>query len=283
MARRLMLWVALVAVLIGCDRRVANADVALSPRAFRELYIARVQATLPGTRFKRLDDEAVEVTLPGGAGDRVSLRMAYIEYLRSPEHVDSVIDRLIATLTQDEAQLDPKPERLVVVLRTRDGQVDLGSSELRGLISRPFAGDLVQILAIDSPASIQYADKGTLLALSMNEDEAWARALANLPARIGRLEVEPMAEAKQLTATGSESGLAASALLLPGACTSAANGKLVLMLARHFFVQPTSDDERTIADFWRFARYEATNPDAYSRTVIACRDGRWATVEPPIG
>jgi hypothetical protein len=55
------------------------------------------------------------------------------------------------------------------------------------------------------------------------------------------------------------------------------------MLARHFFVQPTSEDEQTIADFWRFARYEATNPDAYSRTVIACRDGRWATVEPPTG
>lgn len=221
--------------------------------------------------------------MPGKKRERDSLRMGYIEYLRTPDHLDYVIDRMIATLKQDEAELAPRPERLVVILRTKDTQVELGPSKPVGVISRPFAGDLVQILAIDSPAAIQYAGKETLQALGMSEDQAWDRGLANLPERMGRLEVEPMEQIRQLTATSSESGLATSALLLPAACALGTNGKLVLILARHFFVQPRTEDERTIAGFWRLARFELTNPEAYSRTVIACRDGRWAAVEPPTG
>lgn len=283
MSRTLVLCAVLAAALIGCSPRAASAEGELSPRAFRELYITRVQAALPGTRFRRLDDETVEITLPGKEAGRASMRMAYVEYLRSPDQLDDVIDRAIATLRQDEAELDPKPERLVVILRTMDTDTQLGTSRPRKLITRPFAGDLVQFLAIDSPAAIQYADNETLQVLNMSEDAAWARALANLPSRIGRLEVAPMEDLEQLTATSSESGLANSALLLPGACTPGANGKLTLMLARHFFVQPTTGDERTIAGFWRLARFELTNPEAYSRTAIACRDGRWAAVEPPTG
>lgn len=283
MARRLLMCVALAVALMACSPRTASADAELSPKAFRDLYIARVEAALPGTRFKRLDDETIEITLPGKEAARASTRMAYVEYLRSPDRLDDVIDRVIATLTQDEAELKPKPERLVVILRTKDTDVTLGTLRPRKLIHRPFEGDLVQFLAIDSPAAIQYADEETLRTLGMNEDQAWARGLANLPERIGRLDVEPMEEIDQLTGTVSESGLATSALLLPEACVPGGNGKLTLMLARHFFVQPTTEDAGTIAGFWRLAKFEATNPDAYSRTVIACRDGRWAAVEPPTG
>ena len=283
MSKTLLVCAAVAAALIGCSPRSASAEAEMSRKAFRELYIARVQTALPGTRFKRLDDETVEITLPGRQRDRASLKMGYIEYLRSPEDVDGVIERMIATLKQDESELAPRVERLVVILRTKDSRAELGPSQMDGLISRPFAGDLIQILAIDSAAAIQYADEGTLEALGLSEEQAWARGLANLPARMGRLDVGPLEEIKALTATSGESGLATSALLLPAACAPGMNGKPVLMLARHFFVQPTNEDGPTIAGFWRLARFEATSPEAFSRTVIACRDGRWATLEPPTG
>jgi len=283
MPRKLVLMVALAAALLACGPRPAGAEAEMSPKAFRELFIARAQESLPGTRFKRLDDETIEITLPGKQRDRASLRMAYIEYLRRPEDVEEVIDRVIATLSQDEAELAANADRLVVILRPPRPTVEFGPSDPGELISRPFAGDLIQVLAIDSAAAIRYAQPEDLREVGLSEDQAWARALANLPTRMGALEAGPMEDAEDLIAVGADSGLAPSALLLPGACRPGENGPPVLVLARHFFVQPADEAGPTTAGFWRLARFEATSPEAFSRKVIACRDGRWATIEPPAG
>jgi hypothetical protein len=191
---------------------------------------------------------------------------------------------VIATLSQDDAELAAKADRLVVILRPPRPTVEFGPSEAVVQMSRPFAGDLVQILAIDSAAAIRYATAEDLRELGMTEDQAWARAVANLPQRIGRLDVAPLDEEfDDLTAVASDSGLAPSSLVLQGACERGANGKPILVLARHFFILPASDAAATMAGFWRLARFEATSPEAFSRVVIACRDGRWARVEPPAG
>lgn len=278
-----MLVVAVAAALLGCSPQPANAESEMSAKAFRELFIARVEKALPGTRLKRLDDETVEITLPGKARDRASLRMAYIEYLRDPEQVEDVISRVIATLSQDDSELAANADRLVVILRPPEPTVELGPAEAEGLLTRPFAGDLVQVLAIDSAASIRYADAEDLGELGMTEDQAWARALANLPVRMGELDVGPLEEAEDLIAVGNESGLAPSVLLLPGACDAGKSGLPILVLARHFFVQPADGTAETMGGFWRLAEFEKTSPEAFSREVIACRDGRWATVELPTG
>lgn len=110
-------------------------------------------------------------------------------------------------------------------------------------------------------------------------NQAWAKGLANLSARMGRPEIGPFGEIAGLIAISADSGPAPSVLLLPEACTPRTNGRL----ARHFFVQPANDDERAIAVFWRLARFQATSPEAFSRSVIACREGRWAVVEAPTG
>ena len=280
---RLVLAVALAATLAACSPRPASAGAEMSPKAFREFFIARLEAAAPGTRVRRLDDETILVTLPGRQSDRTHLRMAYIEYLRDPTQAEDVASRVIATLRQDEAELAANADRLVVILRPPKPIVEHGDADAGELIKRPFAGDLVQVLAIDSAAAIRYAQIEDLRELGLSEDQAWARALANLPARMGALDAGPMEGMEELIAVGNDSGLAPSALLLPGACDPGEDGLPILVLARHFFVQPADEAGPTIAGFWRLARFEATSPEAFSRKVIACRGGRWATLEPPAG
>jgi hypothetical protein len=79
-----MLVVVMAVALVSCGPRSASAESEMSPKAFRELFIARAQVALPGARFKRLDDETLEITQLGKERDRASLRMSYIEYLRDP-------------------------------------------------------------------------------------------------------------------------------------------------------------------------------------------------------
>lgn len=283
MLQRVLLCAALAAALVACGPP-ANAEAGMSAREFRELFVDRVQAALPGTRLKRVDDEVLEITLPGKAPDRTSLRIAYIEYLRAPGDVEGVIGRVIATLSQDDSELAASVDRLVVILRPPKPTVDHGDlDDVRDLITRPFAGDLVQILAIDSAASLRYAEREDLQKLKLSEDEAWARGLANLKTRMGLLDVAPMEGAEDLIAVSGHSGLAPSALLLPGACAPGKNSLPILVLARHFFVHPVDGKAVTMGGFWRLAEFEATSPEAFSRKVIACRDGQWATIELPTG
>lgn len=283
MIRRAMLCAALAAALVACGPP-ANAEAEMSPKAFRELFIARVQTALPGTRIKRVDDQTLEITAPGKARDRASLRMAYIEYLRSPDDVEGVIGRVIATLSQDDSELDANVDRLVVILRPSRPTVDHGYlDDVSDLISRPFAGDLVQILAIDSAASIRYANSQDLQKLRLNEEQAWARGLTNLKTRLGPLEAGPLEGIEGLIAVSGDSGLAPSVLLLPGACDHGKSGLPILVLARHFFVQPADGAAVTMGGFWRLAEFEDTSPEAFSRKVIACREGQWATIEAPTG
>jgi hypothetical protein len=278
MKSRFLLVLALVGALLGCGRGTASAETEMSPKAFREFVIAHGQHVLPDAQFRRIDDETVEVVRPGGASTRLSLKVAYVEYLRAPEGPEVIADALIAALREGEVAADVT--RLVAILRPAGHNVEVGSKG-RGLITRPFVGDLLQVLAIDSEESISYATAEVLGTLGLTEDQAWAQARENLPERIGRLDIGAMEDAEEFVAVNSESGLAPSSLLLPSACAQGASGRPLLVLARHFFIMPANAEPQTTQAFWNLARYEATNPDRFSGKVIVCSDGRWTVAEPP--
>lgn len=279
MAPRFVLVLAFAAVLLGCARGAESADAEMSPKAFREFFIGYGQQALPGAQFTRIDNDTVEVVQPGDVAVRLSLKTAYVEYLRAPEAQDLIAGALIATLREGDVVADA--ERLVAILRPAGHDVEIGVTSRGELITRPFVGDLVQVLAIDSEESISYATVDVLQTLGLSEEQAWARARENLQERIGRLDVGPMEEAPGLIAVNSESGLAPSSLLLPSACAQGANLRPLLVLARHFFIMPADTESQTTRAFWNLARYEATNPDRFSGKVIACREGRWTVAEPP--
>ncbi|MBL8552311.1 MAG: hypothetical protein JNJ73_20140 [Hyphomonadaceae bacterium] len=165
-----------------------------------------------------------------------------------------------------EVQASPSraaPARLVSLLRARAA---LAQNDEPQPVSRPFLGDLVEVLAIDgTPVS---ADR--LEELSLPIDEAWARARRNT--RAGRFAASPLEGYGALVRlTG-----ALAILLDPGTCSAADQGaRLFLALGPGAIATADRRTPGAEADFFRLLRDVTQTGRAYSTTPVTCRAGAW--------
>lgn len=279
MARSILALVCAV-TLGGC----APAEPAPGSReAFRDAVAQRVEKAIPGVKAKGVDAATLRLTWPDGTRDDLSIATAYEYYLKDPERSEEIMDSLADLLQEGAEGEQASRDNLVVVVRPAGAQVEIGGGQPIAL-SRPFVGDLIQILAVDSESSIGYADHDDLAKLKLSEAEAWKLGLSNLSVRIGKLETVPVEGAQGLLGVGSESGLGPSALLRPcGPGFEQPEGQLVLVMARDFFAVPSNDQPASLDVFWATAREEAASPEAFSRTAITCKGGRWIPIAPPPG
>ena len=264
----------------------APAEAAPGSReAFRDAFAQRAENAMPGVKVKALDGATLRITWPDGTHDKLSIATAYEYYEKDPERSEEIMDSLVAIL-QEGAEGEPASrDNLVIVVRPAGAQVEIGGGQAISL-RRPFVGDLIQILAVDSETSIRYAGRDDLVKLKLSEAEAWKLGLSNLSVRMGELEARPLRGVEGLLGVGSESGLGPSALLGPPPCgpgSERPEGQLVLVMARDFFAVPANDQPASLAIFWAMARHEAASPEAFSRTAITCKGGRWIPIAPPQG
>lgn len=281
MARSILALICAV-TLAGC---AAAAPAPGSREAFRDAFAQRVEKAMPGVKVKTLDAATLRITWPDGTHEKLSIATAYEYYEKDPERSGEIMDSLVAIL-QEGAEGEPASRgNLVVVVRPAGAQVEIGGGQAISL-SRPFVGDMIQILAVDSETSIRYAGRDDLTKLKLSEAEAWRIGVSNLSVRMGKLEAIPLEGVEGLLAVGSESGLGPSALLGPPPCGPGSEhpeGQLVLVMARDFFAIPANDQPASLAVFWAMARHEAASPEAFSRTAITCKGGRWIPIAPPPG
>ena len=238
---------------------------------------------MPGVKIEALDGATLRITWPDGTRENLSMATAYEYYEKDPGRSDELIDGLITTLQEGAEGAPIARDNLVVIVRPVGAKVEIGGDAAIPL-SKPFVGDLIQILAVDSETSIRYAGRDDLAKLKLDEADAWKLGLSNLPLRMGVLEARQLEGVEGLLAVGSESGLGPSALLGPPPCGPGSDrpeGQLALVMARDFFAVPANDQARSLAVFWAMARHEATSPEAFSRTAITCQGGRWVPITPP--
>ena len=240
---------------------------------------------MPGVKVKALDGATLRITWPDGTRKNLSMTTSYEYYEKDPGRSEEIIEGLIATL-QEEAEGTPASrDNLVIIVRPVGAKVELGNGQAISL-SKPFVGDMIQILAVDSETSIRYAGRDDLVKLKLSEADAWKLGLSNLSVRMGKLEAVRLEGVDGLLGVGSESGLGPSALLGSPPCgpgSQRPEGQLALVMARDFFAVPATDQPASLAVFWAMARHEAASPDAFSRTAIICKGGRWIPIAPPPG
>ena len=188
-----------------------------SREAFRDAFAQRAEKAMPGVKVKALDDATLRITWPDGTRENLSIATAYEYYEKDPERSDEIMDSLVAILQEGTEGEVASRNNLIVVVRPAGAQVEIGGGQAISL-SRPFAGDMIQILAVDSETSIRYAGRDDLVKLKLSEAEAWKLGLANLSVRMGKLEARPLRGVEGLLGVGSESGLGPSALLGPPPC-----------------------------------------------------------------
>ena len=282
MVARSVLALICAATLAGCGPAQAGQQ---SREAFRDAFAQRAEAAMPGVKIEALDGATLRITWPDGARESLSMATAYEYYEKDPGRSDELIDGLIATLQEGAEGAPISRDNLVIIIRPLGAKVEIGGGAAIPF-SKPFVGDLIQILAVDSETSIRYAGRDDLAKLRLDEAEAWRLGLSNLSARMGELEARPLEGIEGLLAVGSESGLGPSALLGPPPCgpgSDRPDGQLALVMARDYFAVPANDEEAALAVFWAMARHEAASPEAFSRTAITCQGGRWIAIAPPRG
>lgn len=131
---------------------------------------------------------------------------------------------------------------------------------------------------IDGQDRMAVVSEESLNRLGLTAEQAFERALINLPARLGELSV---AHEMGLEIVSADSGLATGALLLPDACRSGGSENLVLVSARNTYFSVNSRDKVAVETFWTLANGLRSDGASLSQTVLSCRSGRWNVADEP--
>jgi hypothetical protein len=252
----------------------AWAQDVLSPSQFRDAAIALVQAQAPNVEVERVGELGAVVRRPVEGGKpqefNVNFDSGYRDYTASPERLNDILgrwSRLILAPSQERGY-----ERIISVLRHRDmANVVLGGQQV-SLVWRPFAGDLIELLAFDSAEQIHYATTEDLQQIEITADAAWALTPENVRTRMGPLVRESLSPSMDLLS--GDNGITPSLLTVPDFCTPETAGKLYLVADRNLIVIGDARSEANRQEFAAFARAASLGGDSLSATPLECRDGR---------
>ena len=265
------LWAAQMNTLVSTLLRMVGLRRTISRSAFRDAFVAELRRRSSGVVVRPEGEQAA--VLGEGPDERtVSVETAYQYYLSQPARADELIGLLVDSAMEDPNAPLSDPDRLVVIVRPAALAEQDGFEGVR----RPLAGDLMQVLAVDTPASLRYAGAKDLAAVGLSEPDAWARAADNTLKLLGPLEIGELEPG--LMAVSADSGFATSLLISPEwVRQQVGETSAVLLVTRDMFVYAPLGDAAATKAFWRFAG--ASWGDA--RVPLTARDGAWIAATPP--
>jgi len=268
----MMVAVSLALALGGSSR----ADTTLSKTQFRDRFIQEVHQIAPTTAVKVISAEQVELSKPGGETVNSYLFNAYREYLKDPAALDVLVERyakLAVAGMQPAAAIQIKD--LVILIRPRD-YIAFGN---KAKVVRPLAGDLVQVIAINSPESFQIPTLEQLSkSLGSPDDKLWDRALENTKALIGDCSTSNLSEG--VIDLECNPGFASSVLLLdemwvphklPG------RGAAIVAVGKDDLLVAHSGAPKSVEALSGFMATRANDPAFLSSTLLVRTETGWAT------
>lgn len=262
----------------------ASAQQLLSPSDFRDAAIAMIRAAEPRAEVEVRDELGVNVRRPYDTEMPeffVNFDNAYREYQNNPDALAAILQRWARVATRP-AEHNQMAERIVSVVRAR-ALVDSANRVVAGaregsdqapspLIWRPFAGDLVEIIAFDGADTIQYATEEALAGIGVTPERAWEMAPGNLPARLGELEIGGVEGGDRLAYVTGGNGLAPSTLT--NICVRSTTAMLFLLVDRNGYVVAERGDSVAMGQFRDLLDELRRSGDALSLTPLGCQQGR---------
>jgi hypothetical protein len=182
--------VALIALLLGPVAWDAPRAEPLSMTEFRDAYSVEVRREHPEDKVRIVADDELEITTRDHGPITAFIDNAYNFYLTAPDQLDDILRRYVS-LVYESAQL-PKitADKLLVLVRPAsyaEAQAPMAAapgSTYGPLLTRPLAGDLLAIVAVDTPSSYAFVPGSTLRGdLKMDDAAIWKAALANTVAK----------------------------------------------------------------------------------------------------
>jgi hypothetical protein len=261
----------------------AFAQQLLSPSEFRDAEIAKIRAAQPTAQITVRDELGITIVVPNHpdiSGAQMNLDSAYRDYQNDPTQLDTILDRW-TRITLDHTDQLRRRERLVSIVRSHvrvqaaDQVVSApGSTAPTHLLSRPFAGDLEEVLAFDSAESIGYVTEADLRDLGLSLDEAWSLARQNLPTRMGPLEIEAVPSPRGILVVGGGNGLAPSSLLDANFCSGPHGRDMMFVSDRNAYFIADRGAPGAFQFLRGFAQHLYQSGESESSSVLVCQSGR---------
>lgn len=256
----------------------------ISPSEFRDRVVAAIKKAHPDVPVETISDVELQLN-KAGAQIQIDISSGYMEYRSAPDSLSSIVDKWVGLAGGMSAGPDTASmrETLVIVLRNKTyASIGAKNGQAALMITRPFGGDLVQTMMIDSPATLASATLEMLKAQGIAEAEAWTLAEANTKRRMGELNVGDLDRDGPFGVTA-ESGLATGALLTMcgGDNSRAEDGSVVLVVNRDLFIKTLPNDPLSAERFWAFAKPQLGQGTLMSDTPLTCKKGKWVEVKAP--
>lgn len=274
------------ALLLSLAAAAHAQQVPLTEPGFTEAITEQLRTALPDEHVVVVGPQRLTV---GNTGMVANLARLWEYCQANATRCDAESARYVAGVTQTFKDMNKPPERAQVRLVLRSvhtAQAYAAQSRGTGLSLqvRPFVGDMVDAVVIDSPRTVRWASSHDLESLQIDAAAMLELARANTHAQMQPLmSVATPAPAGKVGAIDGGDAYTASRLLFPqdwAPLAKAQGGVLIVAAPR-----PTTllyigaDDEASVAGLRAFARQRLERaPDPVSATLLRWTPDGWKTL-----
>jgi hypothetical protein len=201
----------------------------------------------------------------------------YRSYVSDPGDLAFYVGKLVGPAGEGLKALDGQGapldrNRLVVLLRP-DAYLKSAEESRVEIVWRPFAGDMIAVLAQEDQGMFRYHPKQDLAAAGLNEVDAWALALDNLRKQHGSMQRTPnQAGAEHVTAP---SGVATGFLALPESCQVDGPDYDAHVVDRDSYFRADLGKPDASPMLAGYVAELLASPPVYSSNLLSCLDGHW--------
>lgn len=278
---RWMRRIALGLILVVCASP-AWAGV-MSKAEFRMELRDAIVRLAPKAKVKTVDEDTLYVVAPGSKpkdGSSIFVGNAYGRYLNQPDALETIIGQMARMALEDDKFAAMTQDNLVVLIRPVDYVAQPGFEKIK-FLTRPFAGDFIQIVAVDGEETFQMAPADQITPLFPDEAAAWARAEANTRMKMGRMEIDTLEPGVWVITN--QSSLALNFVNQPDAWTvhgvTMTGDPVAVFSQRNLLLLADGGDKDRLERVATFVDQTAGDPEIISTTLFTRRDGVWSVLE----
>ncbi len=255
----------------------------MSKAEFRLELRDAIHRMSPKAKTELVGDDTLRIVPPGSKpDDGVSMFVgnAYDRYLNKPEQLETIIGQMARSALGNTDLVELTPENLVVLIRPVDYVTQPGFEKFK-MLTRPFAGDFIEIIAVDGEETFLMTTADKVTPLFPDEAAAWTRAAANTRAKMGRMEIDTL-EPGVWTITN-ESSLALNFVDQPD--TWAVHGvtmtgdPVAVFSQRNLLLLVDGGDKDRLERVAMFVDQIAGDPEIISTTMFTRHNGVWSVLE----
>jgi hypothetical protein len=228
-------------------------------------------------------EDTLRVVQPGAKPeDAFSLYVgnAYERYLNDPEVLETIVGQMARTTLAANASASVTRESLVVLIRPIDYVSQPNFQKIK-FLTRPFAGDFIEIIAVDGEETFQMTPADQVTPLFPDEAAVWERAEANTRAKMGRMKIETL-EPRVWMITN-DSSLALNFVNQPDTWkihgVTMTGDPVAVFSQRNLLLLADGGDKDRLERVAKFVDQLAGDPEIISTTMFTRHNGVWSVLE----